>query len=148
MTQSPAQGRGRRDKPVRVGVAVVVLSARPHTRRGRQAPKTGWWWVHSHGSTKNSGCGHMIVVPSLPNEHNHRHGGITNNIMPSIARPSGGFPPGFQSICNSFLNSLPCLVSLECTLWEGFFWRMPKQAYTVPCRALHLRGQGAQVSCT
>jgi len=22
---------------------------------------------------------------------------------------------------------LSCLVSLECTLWEGFFWRMPKQ---------------------
>jgi hypothetical protein len=64
LTQSPAQGRGRRDKPGRVGVAVVVLSARPHTRRGRQAPKTGWWWVHSHGSTKNSGCGRMIVVPS------------------------------------------------------------------------------------
>jgi len=30
---------------------------------------------------------------------------------------------------------LSCLVILECTLWEGFFWRMPKQAYTVPCRA-------------
>ena len=34
---------------------------------------------------------------------------------------------------------LSCLVSLECTLWEGFFWRMPKQAYTVPCRASHPR---------
>ena len=43
---------------------------------------------------------------------------------------------------------LSCLVSLECTLWEGFFWRMPKQAYTVPCRASHPRGQGAQVLCT
>jgi len=44
---------------------------------------------------------------------------------------------------------LSCLVfSLECTLWEGFFWRMPKQAYTVPCRASHPRGQGAQISCT
>jgi len=41
---------------------------------------------------------------------------------------------------------LSCLLSLECTLWEGFFWRMPKQAYTVPCRASHPRGQGAQVS--
>jgi len=32
---------------------------------------------------------------------------------------------------------LSCLVlsCLECTLWEGFFWRMPKQAYTV--RAEH-----------
>jgi len=45
-------------------------------------------------------------------------------------------------------NVLSCLVSLECTLWEGFFWRMPKQAYTVPCRASHPRGQGAQVLCT
>jgi len=43
---------------------------------------------------------------------------------------------------------LSCLVSLECILWEGFFWRMPKQAYTVPCRASHPRGQGAQVLCT
>jgi len=25
---------------------------------------------------------------------------------------------------------------------------MPKQAYTVPCRASHPRGQGAQVLCT
>jgi len=41
-----------------------------------------------------------------------------------------------------------CLVSLECTLWEGFFWRMPKQAYTVPCRASHPRWQGARVLCT
>ena len=40
---------------------------------------------------------------------------------------------------------LSCLVSFECTLWEGFFWRMPKQAYTVPCRASHPHGQGAQV---
>ena len=43
---------------------------------------------------------------------------------------------------------LSCLVSLECTLWEGFFWRMPKQAYTVPCRASHPHGQVAQVLCT
>ena len=43
---------------------------------------------------------------------------------------------------------LSCLISLECTLWEGFIWRMPKQAYTVPCRASHPRGQGAQVLCT
>jgi len=43
---------------------------------------------------------------------------------------------------------LSCLVSLECTLWEGFFWRMPEQAYTVPCRASHPRGQGDQVLCT
>ena len=43
---------------------------------------------------------------------------------------------------------LSCLVSLECTLWEGFFWRMPKQAYTVPCIASHPRGQGAQILCT
>ena len=43
---------------------------------------------------------------------------------------------------------LSCLVSLECTLWEGFFWRMPKQAYTVPCRASHPHGQGAEVLCT
>ena len=43
---------------------------------------------------------------------------------------------------------LSCLLSLECTLWEGFFWRMPKQAYTVPCRASPPRGQGAQVLCT
>jgi len=34
---------------------------------------------------------------------------------------------------------LSCLVSLECALWEGFSWRMPKQAYTVPCRASHPR---------
>jgi hypothetical protein len=34
------------------------------------------------------------------------------------------------------------------TLWEGFFWRMPKQAYTVPCRASHPHGQGAQDLCT
>ena len=43
---------------------------------------------------------------------------------------------------------LSCLVSLECTLWEGFFWRVLKQAYTVPCRASHPREQGAQVLCT
>jgi len=43
---------------------------------------------------------------------------------------------------------LSCLVSFECTLWEGFFWRMPKQAYTVPCRASHTHEQGAQVLCT
>jgi len=45
-------------------------------------------------------------------------------------------------------SALSCLVSLECTLWEVFFWRMPKQAYTVPCRASHPHGQGAQVVCT
>jgi len=39
-------------------------------------------------------------------------------------------------------------VSLECTLQEGFFWRTPKQAYTVPCSASHPHGQGAQVLCT
>ena len=38
-----------------------------------------------------------------------------------------------------------CLVSLECTLWECFFWRMPKQAYTVPCRSSHPNGQGVQI---
>jgi len=43
---------------------------------------------------------------------------------------------------------LSCLVSLVCTLREGFIWRMPKQAHTVPCRASHPRGQGAQVLCT
>ena len=48
----------------------------------------------------------------------------------------------------SLILVLSCLVSLECTLWEGFFWRMPKQAYTVPCRASHPHGQGAQVLCT
>ena len=56
------------------------------------------------------------------------------------------------SQCTRFLTFpilvLSCLVSLECTLWEGFFWRMPKQAYTVPCRASPPRGQGAQVLCT
>ena len=39
---------------------------------------------------------------------------------------------------------LSCLVSFECTL-RGFSWRMPKQAYTVPRRASHPHGQGAQV---
>jgi len=47
-----------------------------------------------------------------------------------------------------FLGGAQGLVSLECTRWKGFFWRMPKQAYTVPCRASHPRGQGAQVLCT
>ena len=30
--------------------------------------------------------------------------------------------------CYEFLV-LSCLVSSECTLWEGFFWRMPKQLW-------------------
>jgi len=46
------------------------------------------------------------------------------------------------------LDFLSCLLSLECTPWEGIFWRMLKQAYTVPCRASHPRGQGAQILCT
>ncbi len=59
-----------------------------------------------------------------------------------------------RDMCSSALYEnlqgvfLSCLVSLKCTLWEGFFWRVLKQAYTVPCRASHPRGQGAQVSCT
>ena len=61
-----------------------------------------------------------------------------------------GSSPVSSILLNVFINtvSMASLVSLECTLWEGFFWRMPKQAYTVPCRASHPRGQGAQVLCT
>jgi len=64
-------------------------------------------------------------------------------MMPS-KRCVCGVPYGSKSY--SFISS--CLVCLECILWEGFFWHMPKQAYTVPCRVSHPRGQGAQVLCT
>jgi hypothetical protein len=44
---------------------------------------------------------------------------------------------------------LSCLVLfLQRVPLEGFFWRMPQQAYTVPCGASHPHGQGAQVLCT
>ena len=36
---------------------------------------------------------------------------------------------GAQVLCTCLV--LSCLVSLECTLWEGFFWRMPKQAAAI-----------------
>jgi len=69
--------------------------------------------------------------PDLPGGSNFKSTSRTQQIIPM-------FP----------VLVLSCLVSLECTLWEGFFWRMPKQAYTVPCRASHPHGQGAQVLCT
>jgi len=33
-----------------------------------------------------------------------------------------------DAIINSFVLFLSCFLK-ECTLWEGFSWRMPKQAY-------------------
>jgi len=50
-----------------------------------------------------------------------------------------------KGVGNQSYLVLSCLVSLECILWEGFFWRMPKQAYTVPCRASHPHGKGTHI---
>jgi len=66
---------------------------------------------------------------------------------PSVAEPGTAVSQAGRA-SRFLVLVLSCLVSFECTLWEGFFWRMPKQAYTVPCRASHPRGQGAQVLCT
>ena len=85
--------------------------------------------------------------------------GCTNGKLVSSSPPKGlrslegqHAPPTLRTLSTmpgmhngAFLS---CLVSLECTLWEGFFWRMPKQAYTVPCRASHPLGQDDQVLCT
>ena len=81
----------------------------------------------------------MIVVPSLPNEHKHRHAGITNNIMPSIARPSGGFPPGFKVF--AIVSFVPCLV-LSCFRDEirhfhmlVFYGAPSERAFSGACRS-------------
>jgi len=84
----------------------------------------------------------LLLVPPFCN----RHGSEID-----AERKTPFFERGIPKMCLlslSLHSLLPAVVSLECTLWEGFFWRMPKQAYTVPCRAPHPRGQGAQVLCT